>query len=142
MLHFTAQGKKIPNRACFSQTTQLTPFELTCCKHWDMKSVLAGQHEVIYQVSQVYFLCKVSRVSLQAFGAGAAFCTSLHYHCLLVLDSTQNCSTFPECWFGFPYQCNKGSQTKGFFLCAPQCLMITLSSQWTPSTSHMALTPC
>lgn len=94
-----------------------------------------------------YFLCKVSTQSAFAsvWGRGCflhIFGLSLHVIVVLVLDSTLNFSKFPECWSGFPYQYSKGSQTKGFFLYAPQCLMITLSSQWIPSISHMALTPC
>lgn len=142
MPHFTAQWKKKK-----FQTAWLTCFGVTIGKTWDMKPLLAGQHAVIYQTRQVLLPLQSenSECLWKHLGQGCFLHISVLSLCVivvLVLDSTQNCSKFPECWFGFLYQYNKGSQTKGFFLYAPQWPMITLSCQWIPSISHMALTLC
>lgn len=125
--------KKAQNRTCSSWSAWLTSFELTCCRTWDMKSLLEGQPAVIYQITEALFpLQSEHSVPLRAFGARAALCTflllPLYVIEVLVQDSTQNFSKFPECWFVFPHPCNKGSQAKGFLLHAPQCLTITLNS--------------
>lgn len=125
--------KKAQNRTCSSWSAWLTSFELTCCRTWDMKSLLEGQPAVIYQITEVLFpLQSEHSVPLRAFGAGAALCMflllPLYVIEVLVQDSTQNFSKFPECWFVFPHPCNKASQAKGFLLHAPQCLTITLNS--------------
>lgn len=113
---------------------------------WDVKSLLEGKSAVIYQKREVLFPSQGEHAErlCKHLGPGllfARFCVSLHVTVVLVQDSTQNCSEFPECWFVFPHPCNKGSQAKGFFLHVPQRLMITLNSQGAGGypASHMWL---